>query len=149
MSLIFRRARSEQFAAGFTVIPLDGDLARLYREGAYQEFFLSSAGVPTHERDWSFTTTAMSGLLQFSGGRMERTVLEECVARPVAKDTLVKRPFEQLRKALNKVCRRGLREKKTGTVYRNLYWEPKVFELGLELRTQLDYEGIVYGPMDA
>jgi hypothetical protein len=147
MIVTFRRFESPRGPAGFRVVAAGDELARIYHDGGYSEFLLSVSAKPRHEQDWEFPSSVAEQILEFTGGRVAGKEVEECVARPLAKQTEVSRQFEALRRRLDAVCDRGVVEPKTDTRYAKVYWERELSGLGFVLRPSLDNPAVEFRPI--
>ena len=148
MVITFRRYQTERFLAGVRVVDTADELARIYHSGGYVKFFLSLLANPEDEHDLDFPPhSVVPEILEFIGGRVSDKDVEECVARPLAKKTIVNRQFAAFRRRVQARCERGVVEPQTGTPYPNVYWERELPGLGLVLRRTLDDDPVVFRPM--
>ena len=122
ISVIFRRYETCEFTAGWEVIHLDSEMADIYLYGGFREIYFSFGKTPKHNMDWAFTENASEQLLELTGGRMGKMILEEFVLRTFAKKSKANKLFNLIKRKIKSVSDCGKIVTLKGQQYPNIYY---------------------------
>lgn len=136
--VIFHRFEGPWGDASFHTADLDKTPWKEYNEGGYNKIYVSKGKTPSKPQDWSFLEKEAAHLIEITGGRMEKKVLEQSTLRPLARESEMVALFKTLVRLLDKKSAKGARL--------NSYPYPKVrSETGaevLELYSNLNTKAI-------